>query len=194
MKLGPLYVFGVAAENSSERRSWDIFNIYGSLDSNAVAESELQCCLKYTASSQSFFLPAKFKYQRIKDHLRINATMLSFFFVCPNKKIFDRKIPTGVAVTRANTSCDESHVTYVPPHFPLKESKSMVAICTKAAYADINPELIIEWMEAYKYLGVNKVITYYLETINSEALKVLEYYKATGILELIFYEPANEGT
>ena len=190
MKFGPLYVFGVAAENSSERRSWDVFNIYGSLDSHAVAESELKCCLKYIASSK----PAKFKYQRIKDHLRINATMWSFFFVCPNKKIFGRKIPTGVAVTRANTSCDESHVTYVPPYFPLKESKSMVAISTKVAYADISAELIIEWMEAYKYLGVDKVITYYLETINSDALKVLEYYKATGILELNFYEPANEGT
>ena len=104
----------------------------------------------------------------------------------------ERIIPLGAAVTVANYTCSESHVSYVGPFFPLKEPNK-IALGTKTAYANIDAEMIIEWMETYKYLGVDKVLTYYMESINSDAFDVLQYYASTGILDLFYYEPANEG-
>ena len=46
------------------------------------------------------------------------------------------------------------------PYFPLREATEKVAIGTKTSYGNISAELIIEWMEAWKYIGVDKVPTY----------------------------------
>ena len=74
----------------------------------------------------------------------------------------------------------------------MKEPEKIV-IGSKLAYGNISAELIIEWVEAMKYIGVDKIVTYYLRSLNTDALNVLRYYASEGVVELYFHEPANEG-
>ena len=104
----------------------------------------------------------------------------------------DTKTLSEVAVTVDSYSCEEKDVTYVKPFQPLK-TPGKIAIGTKTAFGSINPEQIIEWMETYKYIGVDKIVSYYMKILNADALKVLKYYESTGYLDLTFYEPAAEG-
>ena len=83
-------------------------------------------------------------------------------------------------------------MTCVKPFQTLK-TPGQIAIGTKTAFGSINSEQIIEWMETYKYIGVDKVVSYYMKILNADALKVLKYYESTGYLDLTFYEPAAEG-
>ena len=48
-------------------------------------------------------------------------------------------------------------------------------------------------MEAYRWLGVTKVITFAYPNLNADAEKVLEYYARTGFLDLYTYELADIG-
>ena len=109
------------------------------------------------------------------------------FFLCTGH------LPVGLAVTLlSNGKCTEDHVTYVQPYFPVKEPEKIV-IGSKLAYGNISAELIIEWIEAMKYIGVDKIVTYFLRSLNTDALNVLCHYAREGVVELYFYEPANEG-
>ena len=102
-------------------------------------------------------------------------------------------IPIGLAVTIFdNGTCAENHVTYVQPYFPVKEP-SKIVIGSKLTYGTMSAELMIEWIESMKYIGVDKIITYYMRGLNTDALNVLYNYASKGILDLHFYEPANEG-
>ena len=189
MKFGHVFIFGVAAGNTSEETSWDIFKIYGSFDMKAYGKYNLTCCFKYPSDGGDIFHSATPSIQR---YYHIKTRLWSYYLACPNKLRSDGFIPTGAAVTVGNYSCGENDVTYIEPYFPYKEPDK-IAIGTKTAFANISAELIIEWMEAYKYLGVDKVVSYYLKNINKDALKVLEYYESTGILDFFYYEPALEG-
>ena len=191
MKFGPLYILLVTAGNTTEGKIWDMINVIGMFDQQKYGDHSLTCCLKFTIANNKTLVKSVVPLVNRKKLFQRNTHMRSLYLACPNTNA--PKIPSGVAVTTSEL-CDERYVTYVPLYLPLKQPKGKLVICTKAAFDNINPELIIEWMEAYKYLGVDKVISYYLESINSDALKVLEYYAATGILELIFHQPANEGT
>ena len=189
MKFGPIFIFGVAAGNTSENDTWDILKVYGSLDSEAYGKPNLTCCFKFVNASDTLFRSV---VPLVRRFFQVKAAMWSYYLACPNIKNSGMTIPIGVAVKLSNITCSEDQVSYVRPYFPLKEP-TKIAIGTKTAFANISAELIIEWMEAYKYLGVNKVVTYYMNNINSDALKVLQFYETTGILDLFYYEPANEG-
>ena len=180
MKYGPLFIYGVTAGNSSEKNKWDVFKIYGALYKPLYGESKLTCCLKFTDGNRVLYktVTSSQKYFHV---LKPNVTR--FHLTCPNVTHHKGRVPNGVAVTIDNKTCSESDVTYVEPFFPLREPNK-IALSPKTVYGTIDAEIIIEWMEAYKYLGVDKVVSY--------ALKVLKYYASTGILDLYFFEPAYE--
>ena len=102
-------------------------------------------------------------------------------------------IPMGLAVTiLGKGTCTENHVTYVQPYFPVKDPEKIV-IGSKLTYGSASAKLMIEWIESMKYIGVDKIVTYYMRGLNTDALNVLYHYASEGILDLYFYEPANEG-
>ena len=84
-------------------------------------------------------------------------------------------------------------MTYVPPYFPVKEPEKIV-IGSKAAYGNISAEMIIEWVEAMRYIGEDKIVTYFLRSLNTDAVNVLFHYASEGVIDLYLYEPANEGS
>ena len=125
------------------------------------------------------------------DHLVLNTPS-----ECTNPShlsLVSGLIPVGLALTLfSNITCSVNHVTFVQPYFPFKEPEKIV-IGSKFAYGNISAELIIEWIEAMKYIGVDKIVTYYLRTLNAGALNVLQHYASEGIVDLYFHELANEG-
>ena len=189
MKFGPLFIFGTAGSNSSERKTWDHFKVYGLFDKNKYNKSNLTCCFMSELGNKAVVQAVAPVAKRV---FVVPSDMWSFYVACANERHSGSIIPKGVAITIDNYTCSEDHVTYVRPFLPTREPYK-IAIGTKTSFGTIDPELIIEWMEAYKYLGVNKVVTYFLKSLNDDAFKVLSYYASTGFLDLTFYEPANEG-
>ena len=189
MGFGTIYIFGVVSGNTSEEKVWDIFKVYGSLEDKKYRKSNMSCCFLYRIQNQTY---VKRVDHIVKQFFQVAAPISTFYMACPNVLHSYKIVPIGVAITVENGSCSGDNVTYVQPYFPLKHPNK-IAIGTKTSFANISAELIVEWMEAYKYLGVDKVVTYYISSINADALKVLRYYASTGLLDLSYYEPAAEG-
>lgn len=183
MKFGPVYVFGATMGNSSELASWDLVKVYASVN-KIFSKSNVSCCLQYYNGK---------RIQPILYYTRPNpeTELTTYHYTCLNPK--PGTIPLGVALTLDIFTCEEDHVVYRKPMAPREEAGTRLALCTKAAYGNRSAELIIEWMEAYKFLGVDKVVGYYLKDLNADARKVLVYYASTGLLDLYYFEPAEPG-
>ena len=187
MKFGPAYVLGATVGNHSGIRFWDIVKVYASMGRN-VASGNVCCCVKYDNefSSEYYKQPILFS-----NHQSPKTELTAYHFTCKNPK--PGSVPEGIGLTVDNFTCDEEYVTYIKPLVPLLETGTKLALSTKVAYGNQDPELIIEWMETYKYLGVDKVITYFLDDLKMEARKVLGYYASSGILELYNIQLAATG-
>ena len=116
----------------------------------------------------------------------------SYFYTCPNAK--PGIIPYGVGISIDALSCLDYHVTYIQPFVPQTQRPgATLALCNKGAFGNISEEMIIEWMETYRHLGVDKVVTYFLKDLNEAAKNVLLYYSQIGFVELYEFHPALEG-
>ena len=65
----------------------------------------------------------------------------------------------------------------------MQKSRTTFALCNNDVYGIISAELIIEWIETYRYLGLDKVVTYVLKDLNVVAKKVLLYYCNIGFVD-----------
>ena len=188
MKYGPMYLFGVTLGNTTDSAHWDIIKIRGSMGKIYVNETNFSCCLQYTNASGKFYLQQSVKAFNIRHK---PEALSAPHFTCQNPR--PGVVPDGVALTLNNYTCSEEHVTYRKPETPLREPGDKLAICTKLAYGKRNAELIIEFMEVYRYLGVDKFVTYFLKDLNEDSRKVLEYYASTGIVDLYLFQQAEAG-
>ena len=161
--------------------------LYASVDER-ILRTPRGCCLKYNSRPRS-----EYYQQPIQSMERPlgRSPLTSYHYTCANARPGD--IPDGIAITFDNYTCSEDHVTYRKPFLPLREPVNKLALCTKMCYGDRSAEMLIEWMETYKYLGVDKVVSYFLKDLNSEAKQVLKYYASTGTLDLYLFEPAAAG-
>ena len=190
MKFGPAYVLSSAVTNSSFRSRLDVIHVYASMYDAVLRYTNVSCCLK-------------FKGETTFDYIKVPVTVISsplkkqplssYFYECQSAK--PGTIPYGVGITVDELDCSEDdHVTYIHPMVPQKQGSGVtMALCNKGAFGSVSPELIIEWMETYKYLGVDKVSTYFLEELNEAAKKVLYYYSSIGFVDLYKFIPAMEG-
>ena len=191
MKFGEVYILGIVGGNSSENATWDIFKIYAAVGRTILKHDKLSCCFKYKRNNVTDYLNQPI----INTHHPVpQGDLTATHYTCNNPNIELKVIPDGVGLTTSKHTCDEIFVTYLRPYLPLREPGITLALSSKAAYGNISAEMIIEWMETYKYLGVDKIVTHYLWTINKHALNVLKYYSSTGILDLYAHEPANSGS
>ena len=190
MKYGGVYLFGATMGNSSSNATWKLVKIYGGFDRSEYRNPDFQCCLNYKDGSDFSLAKVKpYKTRRFQSF----SVVWSLHVTCPNVRYLQNAIPTGVSLAVGNHNCTKSEVNYIKPHLPLREAQAKVAIATKIAYGNISTELIIEWMEWYKLLEVDKVMAFYLKSLNEKSLKVLQYYASTGVLDLHLYEPAASG-
>ena len=188
MKFGPLYILGTTLGNTTDSAHWDIVKVHAEVDEMYPGKTNISCCLKYL----NIRGPEYTKVPSIYAGQPNAATKLSaYHYTCLNPK--PGVVPDGVALTVSQFTCSEEDVTYRKPDTPLRESEIKLAVCTKVAYGNRSAELIIEFMEAYRYLGVDKFTCYILEDLNEDAQKVLAYYASIGIMDAYIYEPAAWG-
>ena len=192
MKFGPIYILGAIGGNSSDTDVWDIFKIYANIGVKGGVSSRtnvhVSCCFKNNGANATKFLKEPTVSTKVPE---ARTAITACHYTCNNPK--RGLIPDGIGLTVGDRGCDEQYITYVRPFLPFRKPGVTLAISTKAAYGNVSAEMIIEWMETYKYLGVDKVVTSFLYDINADAFKVLKYYASTGILDLSFFDPAAAG-
>ncbi|CAG2214757.1 unnamed protein product [Mytilus edulis] len=81
-------------------------------------------------------------------------------------------------------TCQEDISYYVQVTLPLGANDTTIAICSLISYRSQDAAILIEWFEAQRLLGVDKILTYTQE-LNSDALRVLDYYESIGLAEVI---------
>ena len=189
MKFGPIYILGATLGNTTDSAHWDIVKVYAEVDEMYPEKTNISCCLKYLNIRGSEYTKMPIIYAGRPNA----ATKLSaYHYTCLNPK--PGVVPDGVALTVSQFTCSEEDVTYRKPDTPLRESEIKLGLCLKVAYGKRSAELIIEFIEAYRYLGVDKFICYILEELNEDlnedAQRVLAYYASTGIMDAYIYKPA----
>ena len=188
MKFGPMYILGTTLGNSTDTKLWDIIKVHAEVDEMYPGKTNISCCLKYlNIRGQEYTKVPSIYAGRPNAATKLSA----YHYTCLNPKT--GVVPDGVALTVSQFTCSEEDVTYRKPDTPLTESEIKLAVCTKVAYGSRSAELIIEFMEAYRYLGVDKFTCYILEDLNEDAQKVLAYYASIGIMDAYIHEPAAWG-
>ena len=191
MKFGPINILDVVSGNSTKTAVWDIYKIYSQINITIfnVNTTKYQCCMKYGSPRTAIY-----KYQTEDTYMyRKYRTFGLYYFVCTNKYHKLGLTPIGVAITVSESTCSEDDVVFIEPYHPLRQPGRKLVIGAKLAYANISAMSILEWMEANKFLGVDKIVAYYVSSLNNDALKVLKYYATTGFLDLYFFKPFREG-
>ena len=191
MKFGPINILDVVGGNSTETAVWDIYKIYSQINITIfnMNTTKYQCCMKYGSPRTAIY-----KYQTEDTYMyRKYRTFGLYYFVCTNKYHKVGQTPIGVAITVSESTCSEDDVVFIEPYHPLRQPGRKLVIGAKLAYANISAMSILEWMEANKFLGVDKIVAYYVSSLNNDALKVLNYYATTGFLDLYFFKPFREG-
>ncbi|XP_052090719.1 uncharacterized protein LOC127727284 [Mytilus californianus] len=87
-------------------------------------------------------------------------------------------------VNDMKATCQEDISYYVKVSLPLASQDSSIAICSLISYRSQDAAILVEWFEAQRLLGVNKIVTYTQE-LNSDALRVLDYYESIGLAYVI---------
>ena len=192
LNSGLIYLFGAVVKNSTKNLSWDIVSVYAMVNTARHQNTTMfQCCIVYTYNHNVTQI-YKVTPIYVRPHWA-NAKIMAYHFTCPNVLHWLMEFPAFIGITATGLECGPTSEEYVEPNRSLQQPKSTLAISTQVAYGSVNAELIIEWIEAYRYLGVDKIVSYFIQNINKEALDVLLYYHNLKVIDLFYYVPAAEG-
>ena len=205
MRFGPVYVLGAVGRNTTNHAVWDVVNLYGSVEKSFMKtfSNTVMCCMVYKNQQgqkstdvvqRDVFKSKVYNFTHPTEEERTAETVNWFHVACPNAQHLNGGLPFAAGLSSKDTGCDkENNENYIKIEYPFQEPGFKIAIGTQIAYQNINAELIIEWMETYKYLQVDKVVSFYHRNINKDALKVLTYYHNTGFVDLFEIALPAEG-
>ncbi|CAC5419168.1 unnamed protein product [Mytilus coruscus] len=101
-------------------------------------------------------------------------------FTCPIS--MESKSIEGVSIiTDYNRTCHKESKYYIPVQIPLQGE---LAVCTTVLYGSLAAELLLEWFEVQRIVGVEKTVTYTF-ALNKDAMKICEYYESIGFTVLV---------
>ena len=126
--------------------------------------------------------------KRMYIHSELRATQ----YECVSHVETDLIKMVSVVTGNRNKKCHGDSSSYIKLEIGYEGHHTDLAVCTKLTYDSVNAASLVEWFEAQRLLGVDKVITYPFQLdANPNAKKVLKYYEAVGFLEVIngFYMP-----
>jgi len=183
-----LFILGAVAKNSTRTKVWDKIAVYGQWKNyRAVKVENLRCCFRY---GNGKIFESKVADYNIKDYERVmleNHYLVIWHITCDRPSFF----PEGVSITRSS-SCKNTGISYLEPYYAMKQPDGYLIITTKLAYGTVDPEIVVGFLEAVKYLGVNKVITYVYKTLELRVKHILKYYAQIGLLDYHTIELADE--
>ena len=155
-----IFILGAVAKNSTPTKVWDKIAMYGQWKNfQDVKVENLRCCFRYK-NDQAF--ESNISDYNIRNYERgmLRANFLVLWHITCDRPSF---FPDGVSITRS-MSCNNTHVSYIEPYYATKKPDGYIVITTKLAYGIIDPEVVVSFLEAIKYVGVNKVVTYVYKT------------------------------
>ena len=119
MKFGPVYLFGAAAGNTSDRMTWDVIKVYASIDRQFYKDITLTCCLMYKFQNETDIVqrPVLESWKHWAG-----ATLMTFHFTCPNVHHRYETIPSKVGLSLVGSTCGEARVAYIDTFVPYKET------------------------------------------------------------------------
>ncbi|XP_060594369.1 uncharacterized protein LOC132748749 [Ruditapes philippinarum] len=135
--------------------------------------ASIKCCVLWNTDKFSYFKdPEKIFWKSS----RLAATQ----FTCPIRgPLVDVR---GVTLEFRKKPCPRDESVYVKPFLPKLQPKESFAICVKIVYGVVDMKLLVDWMEYYREMKVDKVFMFtYNLTRNIET--VLQHYTNTGFLE-----------
>ena len=126
----------------------------------------------------------------------LNHSLTAVQVFCEAEKNAQLKIntrPVGVTLTYDIDVCPTDISNYATVQYtrPCLLEVCM-AICTKIAYGYLNPEMVVEWMEYYKYMGVNHVVVFTFN-LAADALTVLKFYEKQDFVEVLPFDFPAKG-
>ncbi|ESP03203.1 hypothetical protein LOTGIDRAFT_171688 [Lottia gigantea] len=92
--------------------------------------------------------------------------------------------PTHMAL--ATKSCSQLDTRWMEIEYA-KSSIDQLAICTGVTHGQIIPEILTEWFELQKILGIEKIVTY-VHDLQGDREKILTHYRDEGLLEILWYD------
>ena len=123
-----------------------------------------------------------------RENMQYPSSLRAIQYVCPSA--VETYLIKLVSVVLGDEKCSDNTKYYVNLNRGSLIRNSKLAVCTKLTYDSVDAAQLVEWFEAQRILGVDKVVTYPFK-LNANALKVLKYYESTGFLDVIhgFYLP-----
>lgn len=142
-----------------------------------VTSRVFKCCFLLTNNTVV-------EFQSSTKQMYCYAELRAIQYECPSQVEID--LIKMVSVVTGNKKCHGDSTSYIKLEIGYKGHHTDLAVCTKLTYDSVNAASLVEWFEAQRLLGVDKVITYPLRLdANANAKKVLKYYEAVGFLEVI---------
>ncbi|XP_052062398.1 uncharacterized protein LOC127702299 [Mytilus californianus] len=109
-----------------------------------------------------------------------NSLLRRVQFTCPIST--ESKSIEGVSIiTDFKRTCHKESKYYIQVQTPLQGE---LAVCTTVLYGSLSAELLLEWFEVQRIIGVEKTVTYTFE-LNKDAMKICEYYESIGFTVLV---------
>ena len=126
----------------------------------------------------------------------LNYSLTAVQVFCETEKNAQLKIntrPVGVTLTYDIDNCPMDISNYATVQYTRPCLLEVcIAICAKIAYGYVNPEMVVEWMEYYKYMGVNHVVVFTFN-LTADALTVLQFYEKQDFVEVLPFDFPAKG-
>ncbi|KAK3588359.1 hypothetical protein CHS0354_005624 [Potamilus streckersoni] len=173
-----LFIYAAIARNIST--PWDEFGVTAWIHSG-VNPKNASCCFLYSDG-----------VLRTKNAWRYSVFMKPEIYVirfqCANPILGSK--PIGMTLAVSSFACSSNITTYIKPLYPLRPHGNVtIAICTKQAYGNLNPSLVVEWLEYNRNMGVDKVITFVdASNLIQNTSEILRYYEKMGFVDIIPYD------
>lgn len=101
-------------------------------------------------------------------------------FSCPIT--MESKSIEGVSIiTDYNRTCHTASKYFIEVQTPLQGE---FAVCGTVLYGNLSAELLLEWFEVQRLIGVEMTVSYTFE-LNKDATKIIEYYESIGFTVVV---------
>ncbi|XP_063439698.1 uncharacterized protein LOC134720990 [Mytilus trossulus] len=117
------------------------------------------------------------------SHIYANMPLRRIQYRCP-VPVEVNLIEYVSIINDMKATCQEDISYYVQVTLPLGSNDTTIAICSLISYRSQDAAILVEWFETQRLLGVDKILTYTQE-LNSDAVRVLDYYESIGLAEVI---------
>lgn len=176
------------ANDSKQKNSFNAVAI-SAFEIGAETSVTFKCCymlkngsITSTVSSARRYYPAK-------------AIRRGILLICPLQQ--NPCAIHGVSVMFKNNQCPTQNYFYKEVSVPQKPLKSIateksIGVCVKVAYGDLDAKRLVEWFEATRLFGVDKVFAN-LYMLNNLAREVFQYYEEAGLAEVMEFDLPLKG-